>query len=130
LTIIDNIIAQYGDYRAVMLAPHDEEIDISSIVMDRNVVYQAAGTQPYQINGTPKTAAQMAAYWLSLAGRARLNDATSLVGNPMLMAPAAGRFEVPARSIAVGASLGGGTIGAWQYPGYDPHWIGGPPRDR
>lgn len=107
--------------------------------IDYNLYYAPHATKAFHIHGTDyATLAQYQAGWAAkypseLFAR---NDANSVWGDPGWVYPGGGRFEVVPGSLAIGRAIGGGTLGAFSYLGYDPRWIdagrmpGGPRRGR
>ncbi len=100
-------------------------------VLDYNLYYRTDSGNLGTISGTgcPDLAA-IQARWLALyaAEGYGLNDAHSVSVDPLLVYPAGGVFAITSNSPAIGAAYGGGTLGAWQFPGYDYHWIDGAKR--
>jgi len=108
-----------GDGAAVVVYPMDQP-PILTIQTNDGLAIEV---------GVPTAMSAAGKIWLT-QGRWAKNDVNSVFDNPGFMNPAAGDFRVGTRSPAIRAASDGGTIGSWQYQGYDPHWIDGPPRDR
>lgn len=85
-------------------------------VLDYNLYYVPSNaTSPFEITSTVyATLALLKAGWLAkYPGKiASLNDANSLYGNPYLIAPVSGNWNILRSSPAFGAASDGGDIGA------------------